>query len=103
MDSTTTILPLHCGTQAALGSLPKLSYLNLHHNELDGHIPPELGNLRALGTLYLSKNRFSGTKPASLGRLDTEYTPGRTYIMQRRMRNQTLLRRNSSYLPLPTL
>ncbi|KAJ3235608.1 hypothetical protein HDU81_000308 [Chytriomyces hyalinus] len=44
----------------ALGSLQKLTYLNLSGNHLHGTIPSDLGNLTSLVELDLSSNAFIG-------------------------------------------
>jgi hypothetical protein len=44
-------------------------YLYLHHNELRGTVPTELGDLTVLATTYLHTNRLIGTMPIELGQL----------------------------------
>ncbi|KAJ3238651.1 hypothetical protein HDU78_003395 [Chytriomyces hyalinus] len=54
----------------ALGSLQKLTYLNLSGNHLHGTIPSDLGNLTSLIELDLSSNAFiGGGIPKELGNL----------------------------------
>jgi len=50
--------------------LTNLESLNLHHNQLDGSIPPSLGNLLRIQYLDLSHNSLSGPIPTSLGNLN---------------------------------
>lgn len=52
---------------AELGSLSSLKYLNLLRNDLSGPLPPELGRLSELSLLNLSRNDLSGEIPAELG------------------------------------
>ncbi|CAM9092024.1 unnamed protein product [Laminaria digitata] len=43
--------------------------LTLNSNNLQGHIPPQLGDLGALKYLYLSNNKLDGSIPPELGNL----------------------------------
>jgi len=52
-----------------LANLNNLVYLNLGINELSGSIPPELANLNKLTYVYLGSNQLSGTIPPELGNL----------------------------------
>ena len=52
-----------------LGSLARLTSLNLRANALAGPIPPELGNLAGLEELWLDGNRLEGPIPPELGSL----------------------------------
>ena len=51
-----------------LGSLTRLTTLELQHNNLTA-IPPELGNLTNLTALSVGDNQLSGTIPPELGKL----------------------------------
>ncbi len=44
--------------------------LNLRHNNLTGHIPPELGSITDLSYLRLNDNRLTGALPQTLTQLD---------------------------------
>ena len=44
--------------------------MDLHDNQLDGEIPPELGSLSYLERLSLQENRLSGEIPSELGDLE---------------------------------
>lgn len=58
------------GVPSQLGSLQKLSYLDLTGNNLSSVIPSQLGLLHKLETgLYLPNNKFSGSIPTELGEL----------------------------------
>ena len=46
----------------------RVTHLNLHHNQLTGEIPAELGSLTSLGWLHLNNNQLTGEIPAELGR-----------------------------------
>ncbi|KMT01486.1 hypothetical protein BVRB_9g214930 [Beta vulgaris subsp. vulgaris] len=48
-------------------SLPNLSYLDLHDNNLFGNIPSSITNLTKLTSLHLGDNQFSGEIPSELG------------------------------------
>ena len=50
--------------------MTNLESLNLHHNQLNGSIPPSLGNLSRIQYLDLSHNSLSGPIPPSLGNLN---------------------------------
>ena len=52
-----------------MGSLSKLTVLDLSMNDLNGTIPAKLGDLSALTVLDLSMNDLNGTIPAKLGDL----------------------------------
>lgn len=54
---------------ATLGTLQKLTYLELDNNSLSGSIPPELGLCKSLALLNLAKNRLTGVLPVQLGNL----------------------------------
>ncbi|EXC20602.1 putative LRR receptor-like serine/threonine-protein kinase [Morus notabilis] len=56
-------------TLANLSHLFKLTYLDLSFNQLSGPIPSTIGLLKNLGFLDLSENHFSGPLPSSLGNL----------------------------------
>ncbi|KAI8533966.1 hypothetical protein RHMOL_Rhmol10G0051900 [Rhododendron molle] len=43
----------------------------MHHNNLHGQIPPNIGNLSALASLFLHSNKFSGCIPPEIGNLKT--------------------------------
>ncbi|KAL5988106.1 hypothetical protein ACLOJK_035869 [Asimina triloba] len=60
---------IHGRIPAELGSLSKLTVLDLGHNSFVGEIPPPLGNLSSLMQLFLNGNNLSGSIPAELGRL----------------------------------
>ena len=47
----------------------RVTELTLHHNQLSGEIPAELGDLTNLQELGLSQNNLSGEIPAELGAL----------------------------------
>ena len=47
----------------------RVTDLDLHTNDLSGHIPPELGNLSQLIGLYLDDNQLIGAIPPELGKL----------------------------------
>jgi len=49
--------------------LEHLKFLDLHENNLDGEIPPEIGNAIALERLYLHNNNLEGAVPTSLKNL----------------------------------
>ncbi|KAG5564260.1 hypothetical protein RHGRI_000456 [Rhododendron griersonianum] len=49
--------------------LQLFSGINLSHNRLTGHIPPEIGNLTGLKVLNLSHNNFIGTIPMTFSNL----------------------------------
>jgi len=50
-----------------LGSLSRLTILDLYNNKLTGTIPASIGSLPNLIMLRLERNQLSGTIPASLG------------------------------------
>ena len=50
--------------------------LNLRHNNLTGHIPPELSALTNLTYFQMNENELTGTIPAELGNLTELYTLG---------------------------
>ncbi|KAM7469588.1 hypothetical protein LguiA_007771 [Lonicera macranthoides] len=52
-----------------LGSLKKLSLLDLRSNNLTGFIPTSFGNLSSLTKIILAENNIKGTIPTELGRL----------------------------------
>ncbi|CAM9407704.1 unnamed protein product, partial [Ectocarpus sp. 13 AM-2016] len=52
-----------------LGKLGALEGLHLSWNKLDGHIPKELGALSKLETLWLNGNKLAGSIPPELGSL----------------------------------
>ncbi|KAM7473903.1 hypothetical protein LguiB_021146 [Lonicera macranthoides] len=52
-----------------LGSLKKLSLLDLRSNKLTGFIPASFGNLSSLTEISLAENNIQGTIPSELGRL----------------------------------
>ena len=52
-----------------IGLLTELTVLNLEFNQLGGSIPPELGTLRRLNSLALDNNLFDGPIPPELGDL----------------------------------
>jgi hypothetical protein len=56
-------------TPSELGRLSELTSLNLGRNDLTGSIPPELGSLSRLTSLELDLNNLTGTIPAELGSL----------------------------------
>ncbi|MBN2414170.1 T9SS type A sorting domain-containing protein [candidate division KSB1 bacterium] len=47
----------------------RVSKINLHNNNLEGPIPPEIGNLTQLKDLNLPVNKLSGSIPAEIGNL----------------------------------
>ena len=51
---------------AELGSLTKLTVLDLANNQLSGEIPAEFGRLSNLGGLHLSGNELTGCIPTGL-------------------------------------
>ena len=55
---------------ASLGSLDRLTHLDLRANGLTGSIPPELGDLEDLVELRLWGNELTGSIPGELGNLD---------------------------------
>ncbi|XP_009390130.2 probable LRR receptor-like serine/threonine-protein kinase At3g47570 [Musa acuminata AAA Group] len=54
-----------------LGSLSKLSWLDLWSNSLAGSIPPQIGNLASLTLLSLAGNNLNGPIPAAIGNLSS--------------------------------
>ena len=52
-----------------LGWLTELTSLDLRFNRLYGHLPPELARLHALQRLYLGSNNFTGAIPQEFDRL----------------------------------
>ncbi|XP_057518365.1 MDIS1-interacting receptor like kinase 2-like [Amaranthus tricolor] len=50
-------------------SLPNLSFLDLHDNNLFGNIPSSITNLTKLTSLHLGNNKFSGKIPTELGKM----------------------------------
>jgi hypothetical protein len=46
--------------------LPRLQFLELYYNELEGGVLAELGNLTELTDIDLSENRLTGGIPESL-------------------------------------
>jgi len=52
-----------------IGNLSHLTFLKLNRNKLSGNIPPELGNLSNLQYLWLDNNQLSGSIPIQLGNL----------------------------------
>ncbi|KAL4653739.1 hypothetical protein ACB092_01G327200 [Castanea dentata] len=52
-----------------LTNLTQLEYLNIFQNLISGPIPEELGNLKNLQSLYLSYNKLTGSIPSALGLL----------------------------------
>lgn len=55
----------------SLGSLGKLTYLELENNSLTGAVPPELGKCRSLALLNLAQNNLTGPLPPELGNLSS--------------------------------
>ncbi|XP_030461441.1 probable leucine-rich repeat receptor-like protein kinase At5g63930 [Syzygium oleosum] len=55
----------------SLGSLEKLTYLELENNSLTGSVPPELGKCRSLALLSLAQNNLTGPLPPELGNLSS--------------------------------
>ncbi|KAK3428020.1 hypothetical protein EUGRSUZ_F04133 [Eucalyptus grandis] len=54
-----------------LGSLEKLTYLELENNSLTGAVPPGLGKCRSLALLNLAQNKLIGPLPPELGNLSS--------------------------------
>ncbi|XP_062106679.1 MDIS1-interacting receptor like kinase 2-like isoform X2 [Humulus lupulus] len=52
-----------------IGTLHKLTYLDLSFNKINGSIPEEIWNLKNLETLNLARNKIVGSIPSSLGHL----------------------------------
>ena len=52
-----------------IGTLHKLTFLDLSLNEINGSIPSEIRSLKNLETLNLARNRLVGAIPSSLGGL----------------------------------
>ncbi|GAB4853225.1 hypothetical protein Ancab_017413 [Ancistrocladus abbreviatus] len=50
-------------------SLPNLSFLDLHDNNLFGNIPSSITNLSRLTSLHLGYNQFNGGMPPELGKM----------------------------------
>ncbi|KAF8025085.1 hypothetical protein BT93_F2053 [Corymbia citriodora subsp. variegata] len=55
----------------SLGSLEKLTYLELDNNSLTGSVSPELGKCRSLALLNLARNKLTGPLPPELGNLSS--------------------------------
>ncbi|XP_030550810.1 LRR receptor-like serine/threonine-protein kinase GSO1 [Rhodamnia argentea] len=55
----------------SLGSLEKLTYLELENNSLTGSVPAELGKCRSLALLNLAQNKLTGPLPPELGNLSS--------------------------------
>ena len=64
---------------AKLGSLRKLTYLDLGDNQLSGEIPVELGNLRNLTWFHLDHNQLSGKIPDCLGNIKSPFSLNLSY------------------------
>ena len=50
-------------------SIENTTELNLHHTQLTGAIPPEIGNLINLTHLWLAGNQLTGSIPVEIGNL----------------------------------
>ena len=64
---------LHGSIPHQIGSLTKLTYLDVSNNQLTSSIPHQIGTLGELNSLDLSSNYLTGSIPSSLGYL-TELT-----------------------------
>ncbi|XP_050376594.1 probable LRR receptor-like serine/threonine-protein kinase At1g74360 isoform X2 [Argentina anserina] len=54
-----------------IAEMPSLKYLFLAYNQFSGTIPPEYGNLSQLQALDLSFNSLTGSIPATIGKLSS--------------------------------
>lgn len=62
-----TLLP--CSWQHVQCENGHVTGLSLNQNNLQGHLPPEVGHLAALRTLDLSDNHLTGALPSEIGKL----------------------------------